>query len=282
MKYAVQMLLFTDAFAEDKFDLVRKVKDLGFDGIEVLIADPGAFPTKPLRKLLGQLGMECNFAVALSPDANSISPKPAERQKATEFLKTCIDVAYETTGGNCVIGGPNYAAWCYFTGSSPTKQEWQWAVDNYRVACEYAMTKNITLTVEVLNRYETHLFNTLSGACQFCSDVGMPNAKVQPDTFHMAIEEKSWYDSIKDANTQIGYVHAIENDRGIIGTGLVRWDELFRALRDISYDGWVTVESFTREFPGLAGLTKAWRDPAVSADVLAADSLAALRRYGEA
>jgi D-psicose/D-tagatose/L-ribulose 3-epimerase len=279
IKYGVQMLLFTDSFTEDKMHLVRKAKELGFDGVEVLISDPKSFPVEALRTALKEQCMGVNFAAALGPETNSISPDAAERAAAIDFLKKCTDVAYEITGGGCVLGGPNYAAWCYLTGRSPTKQEWQWAVDNYRKVCEYAARKNITMSVEVLNRFETHLFNTIEAACLFCSEVGLENAKVQPDTYHMNMEEKSWGKPIRNAAERIGYIHVIESDRGVVGTGLVDWQEFFSALSDIGYDGWLTVEAFTRDSEGLAGLTKIWRDPAESAEALASESLKALREY---
>jgi pimeloyl-CoA dehydrogenase small subunit len=42
------------------------------------------------------------------------------------------------------------------------------------------------------------------------------------------------------------HVHISENDRGVPGTGQVRWDETFRALRQVNYDGWLTIEAFGR------------------------------------
>jgi D-psicose/D-tagatose/L-ribulose 3-epimerase len=95
----------------------------------------------------------------------------------------------------------------------------------------------------------------------------------------MSIEEKSWSAPVLKAGTMLGYLHVIENDRGIIGTGLVGWKELFGALKQISYSGWMTIEGFTRDFEGLAGATKVWRDPASSAEDMAAKSLKALKRY---
>ena len=35
-----------------------------------------------------------------------------------------------------------------------------------------------------------------------------------------------------------------ENDRGIPGTGHIDWREIFRALRNVNYDGWLTIEGF--------------------------------------
>jgi D-psicose/D-tagatose/L-ribulose 3-epimerase len=279
IKYGVQMMLFTDSFGEDKVRFLTKAKELGFNGVEIMIADPGSFPVKTLRRALGDLDMGINFAVGLGPETNTISPHAEVRTAGTTFLKRCIDVAHEVTGGDCVIGGPNYAAWCYLTGQAPTREERRWAVECYRDACEYAAKKRIMLAVEVLNRYETHLFNTIADACAFCSEVGLDNAKVQPDTYHMNIEEKSWGEPVRRAGARVGYMHVIENDRGVVGTGLVDWPELFRALKDIAYDGWLTLESFTRDFGGLAGATKTWRDPAPTAELLAKKSLAALREF---
>src|SRR5262249_15870966 len=51
-----------------------------------------------------------------------------------------------------------------------------------------------------------------------------------------------------------------ENDRGTPGTGHVHWDETFRTLRKLGYDGWLVIEAFGRALPDLAAATKVWRD----------------------
>jgi D-psicose/D-tagatose/L-ribulose 3-epimerase len=279
IKYGLQMYMLTDSFGEDKLDLIKKAGDLGFDGVEISFGDPVAFPTAAVKKALADYDMEINFAIGLGPDTNSISPDAKVRKAGVAILKKAVDAAYAVTGGGCVIGGPNFAAWLYMTGKSPSADEWKWGVENYRQVCEYAASKNISLAVEVLNRFETHFINTLADAYRFCSDVGFDNALVQPDTYHMNQEEKSWGDSIRAAGDRIKYMHVIDSDRGIIGTGLVDWKEVFTALKDIHFDGWLTVEGFTRDSEIVAGLTKIWRDPAASAEKLASESLQALRSY---
>ena len=47
---------------------------------------------------------------------------------------------------------------------------------------------------------------------------------------------------------------------------MVKWDETFRALREVNYDGWLTIESFGRALPDLAAATKVWRDLFPSAE----------------
>ena len=44
------------------------------------------------------------------------------------------------------------------------------------------------------------------------------------------------------------------------GTGQVRWDEAFKAIRGTGYDGWFVIEAFGRALPDLAAATRVWRD----------------------
>src|SRR5262249_18582482 len=76
------------------------------------------------------------------------------------------------------------------------------------------------------------------------------------DTFHAHIEEKNVAQAIADTADSIVHVHISENDRGTPGTGQVRWDDTFRALRKANYDGWLVIESFGRALPALAAATK--------------------------
>ena len=62
------------------------------------------------------------------------------------------------------------------------------------------------------------------------------------------------------ARPVLAHVHVSENDRGTPGTGMVHWDESFKALRDVKYDGWLVIEAFGRALPDLAAATKVWRD----------------------
>jgi D-psicose/D-tagatose/L-ribulose 3-epimerase len=73
------------------------------------------------------------------------------------------------------------------------------------------------------------------------------------------------------------HVHISENDRGTPGTGLVRWDETFRALRKIGYDGWLVIEAFGRALPALAAATRVWRDLFPSADEVITQGLGFIR-----
>ena len=71
--------------------------------------------------------MGVHFAVTLTEETNSISRDRGVRKLALSFFKKCIEVASNLSGGDCIIGGVNYAAWGYLTGRSRTDDEWNWA-----------------------------------------------------------------------------------------------------------------------------------------------------------
>ena len=74
------------------------------------------------------------------------------------------------------------------------------------------------------------------------------------------------------------HVHTCENDRGTPGTGHVAWADVFAALREVRYDGWLTIESFGFTLGDLSAAAAIWRDIAPDVDSLARDGLRFLRR----
>jgi len=272
-KYGLELLLWTGDFRENNLGLIAHAKELGFDGVELHLGHPDHIPVEAVKAELSKQGMGINFVVTLTEDTNAISPDAGVRKKSLEFFKQCIDTAYAISGGGSIIGGVNYAAWGYLTRTARTDQEWEWAVDNFKAAAKYAQDKNLGLSVEAVNRFETHFLNTSADSVQFCKDVDEPNVSVHLDAYHMIREEKDFYKAITGAGKYLGYYHACENERGVPGTGLVPWEEVYRAFKDMGYEGWITIESFVPDIEELAGLCAIWRQLAPSADVLAGDGL---------
>jgi D-psicose/D-tagatose/L-ribulose 3-epimerase len=198
------------------------------------------------------------------------------RQAGIDFSKRLIDLSNEA--GAEVFGGAVYCGWGYLTGSMRTADEWRWGIDSYREIAEYAaQTSKLILGIEPLNRFESHFINIAADALQFIRDVGMSNVKVHLDTFHMIREENNIVDAIRETGSQLGYFHACENQRGIPGTGLVPWLDVFRTFQEIGYDGCVTVESFDPNMPRIAKLCCIWRQLADSPEQLATQGLQFLK-----
>ena len=93
------------------------------------------------------------------------------------------------------------------------------------------------------------------------------------DTFHANIEEKNIGDTIRKAGDRISFIQLSENDRSTPGKGNVDWDGIFKAIKDIKYDGWISIEAFSPKLP----VANIWRKMFDSEEQLMRDGLAFIK-----
>jgi Sugar phosphate isomerases/epimerases len=276
-KFGVDSFIWTEAFEEKDLWIISKAKELGFEVVDFAISNPYTFPVKAVKEELARVGIDCVCTTTLTLETNPISPNPAVREKAVAAMKKCVDICNYLNAP--ILGGVNYAAWGYLTKKPRTEAEWIWGVECMRQVAQHAKdTGSVIICVECVNRFETHFLNIAEDAVRFCKDVGIGNVKVHLDCFHMIREEKSFEQAVKTCGKEyLGYIHVNENDRGIPGTGLVPFEEFFRAVAAINYDGPLVIESFDPSFEELAGNCAIWRTFAESGEALAVSGLANLK-----
>ena len=273
--FGLNLLVYTATFSKDKVDLIQKVADMGYDGVEIPVNDLSVLDPKATREAKDKAGIGLTICAVLLPGTSITGAEAAEREAGVECLKRIVDIGSEM--GADAVAGPIYAPVRYLTGRARTEDEWNWGVAGLRAAAEHAEKAGIILAIEPLNRFETHFLNTTEDAIRLVEEVDHPNLKVQVDTFHANIEEKDTPAAIRAAGPLLGHFHASESDRGVPGTGQVPWKECFAALREIGYDRWVTIESFAIGIVDLCAAACIWRPIYESADDLAIDGLAFLK-----
>jgi len=256
---------------EKQDPLLARIKEWGFDGVEPFLTpdEPANLPA--LRATLDRLELGRTTCTVLPRDANLVSAAAALRANGVDYLKKCVDRTAEL--GASLICGPLHSALGVMTGSRRTEKEWNWAVKGLRTVAARARKRGVTLCVEPLNRFETYFLNTLEDAARLVREIGEPNVKIHFDTFHSNIEEKHQAEALRAVAKLLGHVHVSENDRGIPGTGHNDWKGVLKVLKEIGYDGWLTIESFAQPEPALAAAAAIWRDPAPSGDALASQGL---------
>jgi D-psicose/D-tagatose/L-ribulose 3-epimerase len=264
MKYGMNLLLWTTHLTRDLFPTLAKLKQTGFDGVEIPVFEGDAAHYKMLRKELDNLGLKCTTVTTVNEQANPISPDAAVREAAVERLRWAVEMTAILGGDR--MAGPYHSPLGVFSGSGPTADEKKWAADVLRKAAEEAKKANLTLSIEYLNRFECYFLTTAADTRAFVKRVDHPNFRAMYDTFHANIEEKDVTKVITDLADVMVHVHISENDRGTPGTGHVPWDDTFRTLRKVGYDGWLTIEAFGRALPALAAATRVWRDLFPSAE----------------
>lgn len=280
--FGVDSYIWTERFLNKDLWIIPKAKELGFEVIDLAIGHPFEFPVQAVLEEKDRAGIQCVTTTTLGADTDLISPDPAIRQRGIEHMKKMVDI--NRILGSKILAGVIYAGWGCLSGKPRTEQEWEWSVNAMREITQYAADNwDGILAVECVNRFETHFLNIAADGVQYCKDVGMPNIKVHLDCFHMIREEKSFAGAVKTCGKEyLGYVHVNENDRGIPGTGLVPFEESFRALKEIGYDGPLTIESFDPSFEETNRNCAIWRSFAPSGEALAVEGLADLKRIAAA
>ena len=241
-KYGVNLLLWTSHFTEKDIPLIKKVKDLGCDVVEIPIFNPEDFPSELVKNELNKNDLEACVCYGCEIDSDIASLDKNVREKGINRFKQAI--VHTKILGATKIGGVVYKAGGIFTGYAPTEDEWNHSVNSMRKIAKYANRFNISICVEQINRYETYFINTTEDALKYCLDVGEPNMLILLDTHHLILEELNIYDAILMAGKRLGHFHTSENNRGIPGTGQVDWVSVYRALKKINYSGWLVIESF--------------------------------------
>lgn len=264
MRTGMNLLLWATHVTSEHFPILAKLKQAGFDGVEVPIFEGDANHYKGIRKELDNLGLAATSVTIATPDANPISPDAGIRKKAVERLKWAIEMTAVLKGD--IMAGPYHSPLAEFSGTGPTDDEKKRAADVLRQAAEEAKKNNVTLAIEYLNRFECYFLTTAADARALVKAVNHPSFRTMYDTFHANIEEKDSAKTIESFVDSFVHVHISESDRGTPGTGQVHWDETFKALREIKYDGWLVIEAFGRALPALAAATRVWRDLFPSAE----------------
>ncbi|HEY0090800.1 MAG TPA: sugar phosphate isomerase/epimerase family protein [Candidatus Lokiarchaeia archaeon] len=270
-KYGINLLLWTSNFTEKDLYLIKKVKDLGCDVVEIPVFNPDEFPSEKVKKELDANNLEVCVCYGCGKDSDIASLDAKIRQVGIDCFKKAIDHA--VVMGAKKIGGVVYKAGGIFTGKAPTKEEWKNSVNAMKEIAKYAQKFGISICVEQINRYETYFINTTEDALKYCKEVGEPNVKLLLDSHHLILEELSIFEAIKKAGKYLGHFHTSENNRGIPGTGLVNWYEVYKALNEIKYSGWLVIESF------YIGFGNIWKPVAHSPEELITKGLKNLKNF---
>ncbi len=276
MILAINLLCLSGFIETAHIGYVRRIRELGYDGVEVpvLIGEPAHYAW--LGRELDAVGLRrTTTSIVPSPDANPLSSDAEVRARGVAHLDWALDCAVAL--GAESVGGPFHAPLGHFTGVGPTADEIRYGADAHHRMAARAEAAGLYLSLEPLNRFETHFLNTMEQARAYLARVDHPAFRIMYDTFHANIEERSQARAIASMAGHLGVVHISENDRGIPGRGHIDFAEIFRALRRAGHDGWLTVEAFGSGLPELAAATRVWRPLFPDFDTLFVESIDFLR-----
>ena len=280
VKLGVSTWLWVSPFrTQNAPELFSKIKNLGYDKVEIAIEDPKEIDTKAIKEQLDNFELEALVCGAFGPTRDLTSDDAKLRETGIAYIETCLDIAKEL--GASFFAGPMYSAVGKARMVSPEqkRKEWERAAEGLRMACELASGRDLDIALEPLNRFESDLINNVDDVLRLIKDIDHPSAKVCLDMFHMNIEEPDPEDAIVKAGDKLIHLQVSENYRGTPGTGSTNWQAYYSGLEKINYQGTVSIESFTPENKELAAAVCIWRNLAKDQDSFAREGHDFLRSW---
>ena len=238
---------------------IGRTAEVGYDLIEISVLDTKLVDIDYTRKQLEQHKLAATMSMGLddSTDISSNDPEKTARgqQRLTDFVYLCRDIGATHLCGILHSAFQKYAV--------PTTPEGvARAVEVLRQVGEIAAKSDITLGLEVVNRYESNVLNTASQAVEMCKRIGLKNVGAHLDVYHMNIEESDMAQAIVDTGEHLAYFHTGDSHRGYMGSGSIDLAGAFRAVVKSGYAGPITFESFSSRVVGqpLEGILGIWRN----------------------
>ncbi len=239
----MNLLLWGTEINESLFPVLEEIKRAGYDGVEIPIFDTNPANWKSWRKKLDELKLDRIAVTINGPDHNQISTDSTHRKNTIERNKQALECASEL--GSTLMTGPFHSALGVFSGTKVNSDEKQWAKENLYALAEYAETLGITLGLEYLNRFESYLVSCADELIELVNDINHPACKMMFDTFHANIEEKNLAEAIEKMGDKLVHVQLSENDRATLGQGHVDFPQVLQALKNINYQGMISIEAFS-------------------------------------
>lgn len=234
---------------EDLFRVIDRLAELGFDGAELTVM----YHVVPKETSPGRRAEICRHAAdaglkisalhfIFEPGMKMTSDDAAERQRIADHMVEVMQLAADLGAPTVVIGGGGAR-------SIPAEMDWQVGLDRvfdiYRDMAKRCEGLGVIAGFEALNRYETNMGFTLEECCCYAERIGSPIVKVVGDTFHMNIEEASLPDGIRNVGDRLAHLHLPDSHRLSPGGGHIDFPPLLEALKESSFDGFVSFEFFS-------------------------------------
>lgn len=252
---------------------IEKTAKAGFDLIEILLPTSMEFNSKEVKQQLKDNNLDVVCSLNLPKEAHITSyPEVAEK-----LIKQAIDKTSELETD--FFGGVLHGGIGVFSGNPLTDNESEIIVEVWSKIAEYAKEKGVNIGIEPINRYESYVCNTAKNVLDLIEKTEKDNLFLHLDTFHMNIEENNFYDPIILAGKKLKHVHITESHRGMLGEGTVNWNELFKALKEINFEGNLVLENFSSSISGMQQMVSLWQKSPYDAEELALGSLEFMKNY---
>jgi sugar phosphate isomerase/epimerase len=251
MKFAICNEIFKGWKLEDTLACAAR---LGYGGVEIApftlansVNDISSSERRTIRETAARHGIEIAGIhwVLVKPEGLYINhPDRSTRERTAKYFCDLVDFCADLGGTRMVVGSPKQRN--VMPGVS-REQARDWAAATFRNAVAQAEQREVTICFEPLAPVETNFINTAAEAIRFVQRLNSHNFKIILDVKAMCSESKSIPQIIRESWPHFAHFHA--NDRNLKGPGFgdVDFKPIAAALKEVGYQGFVSVEVFNFE-----------------------------------
>ena len=230
---------------------LQMAAQLGYDAIEVHTREDAELDYQTIMNASKCYGAKVAMVITgrlnTEGKCSLMADEPYIISATMAGMRQYIDMA-KTLGADLVIG--------WVKGNIPQggKREKYIArlAKNLQILNDYSKELGVRLNIEVINRYETNVFTTADEVMTFLETYPLDNCYAHLDTFHMGVEECDPVAAIRRCGNRLGYLHLADNSRRYPGSGQFDFKKLLRALNEIDYKGYLSIECFPFPNPEIA------------------------------
>src|SRR5260370_10637396 len=159
MKFGINLYLWADDMHDGLVPVLERLKQIGYDGVEVPIFDLDQAKWALWARRLDDLGLQRKANTVIAAEHNPLSPDPVVREAAYQHMRQVIDCC--AIAGSSLLCGPHQVALGVFTGRGATDEERQRCVEHLCRVAEYAAGAGVLLAAEAGNPFDLFPPHTL-------------------------------------------------------------------------------------------------------------------------
>jgi sugar phosphate isomerase/epimerase len=247
-KYSICNETFQDWPQEKIFKFAA---ECGYRGVEIAPFTINLYVDKipaarraELRKAAEEAGVEMiglHWILSKTEGFHLTSPDPQVRKRTTAYLGELARFCADLGGKLLVFGSPKQRS--LLPGVS-REQGMEFAAEVLKAAMPACEKHGTTIAMEPLTTKETNFLTCAADAVELAERVDSPRCRMMLDCKAMSSEPTPMPDLIRKYAQWMIHFHA--NDPNLQGPGFGKLDfvPLFKALVDVDYRGWVSVEMF--------------------------------------
>ena len=235
--------------------VARFCRDLGYEGLELapytlaervdaLSADDRA----AIRREIEDEGMRVvglHWLLARTEGLQLNDADPETRERTVRYLLSEIDLCADLGGDVLVLGSPAQRA----PGRGVSYgQAWTYTAEAMRRCGQHAHERGVTFCIEALPEPECSFITDVAEAARLVRQVDTPGFCMIVDVKAMAHDPPPLGAQVHSVGALTRHVHV--NDPNLLGPGMGDVDvaPVLRALHELGYDGWVSVEAFDADY----------------------------------